>query len=181
MSKYKIFNLTSDGWGYLLQYRDGAIYDGFGNKINLSFGSSGAGGSQGTQGVQGPQGPQGNIGSQGPQGIGTQGVQGPQGPQGNIGSQGPQGSGTQGPQGHIGSQGNQGPQGVQGPQGSAPNYEHRGDSTTFLGYTLVGSAPIGTSESSPVWIIRKILMTGSGGAWTTSTGSWTNRASLIYT
>lgn len=37
MSKYKIFNLTPDGWGFLLQIRDGFIYDGFGNKINLSI------------------------------------------------------------------------------------------------------------------------------------------------
>lgn len=34
MSRYKIYNLSSDGWGYLLQYRDGAIYDGFGSNIN---------------------------------------------------------------------------------------------------------------------------------------------------
>lgn len=38
MSKYKIYNLTPDGWGYLLQYRDGKIYDGYGNLVNLSFG-----------------------------------------------------------------------------------------------------------------------------------------------
>jgi len=178
MSKYKIFNLSSDGWGYLLQYRDGAIYDGFGNKINLSFISGGGNDGKGPQGPQGPQGnigSQGNQGPQGPQGSGVQGPQGNIGSQGNQGPQGPQGSGVQGPQGNTGSQGNQ------GPQGSAPNYEHRGDSTTFLGYTLIGNAPVGTSESSPVWIIRKILMTGSGGSWTTATGSWTNRASLIYT
>jgi hypothetical protein len=58
---YKIYNLSSDGWGYLLQYRDGKIYDGFGKLVNLSFGNSGSG-------SQGPQGPQGHQGIQGPTG-----------------------------------------------------------------------------------------------------------------
>lgn len=175
MSKYKIFNLTSDGWGYLLQYRDGAIYDGFGNKINLSFGSSGAGGSQGNQGVQGPQGPQGNIGSQGPQGIGTQGVQGPQGPQGNIGSQGPQGSGAQGAQGP---QGFQGPQGIgtQGPTG--PNLVRRNDWTGTFSYC--GSAPLGTNESDSAWNITRIDYSTIIPVSTYATGAWTNRYILIY-
>jgi hypothetical protein len=66
-----------------------------------------------------------------------------------------------------------------GSGGSKP-YEHRGDSTTFVGFTLVGNAPLGTLTSEPDWIIRKILMNGSGGTWLTATGVWDNRAALIY-
>jgi hypothetical protein len=37
---YKIYNLTPDGWGYLLQIRHGVVYDGFGNRVNLSLNQS---------------------------------------------------------------------------------------------------------------------------------------------
>jgi len=62
MSKYKIYNLTPDGWGYLLQYRDGKIYDGYGNLVNLSFGvGTGKDGPQVLLGLRGFRGDKGRL------------------------------------------------------------------------------------------------------------------------
>jgi hypothetical protein len=92
------------------------------------------------------------------------------------GPQGPQGA--QGAPGSTGSQGSQGPQGPQGVQGaSAVNYEHRADNQPTFMY--VGSAPLGTAEGSSTWVIRKVTFPVI--TTTNATGSWTNRASLIYT
>jgi hypothetical protein len=47
----------------------------------------------------------------------------------------------------------------------------------------VGRAPVGTSESSSGWVIKRRTFSAAGVLLTTRTasGAWTNRASLTYT
>lgn len=67
--KYRINNLTHDGWGFLLQIRDKGIYDGYGNPVNLNLnGGNVSPGPQGPVGPAGPAGPVGPAGSIGPVG-----------------------------------------------------------------------------------------------------------------
>ena len=47
--------------------------------------------------------------------------------------------------------------------------------TTYIGYALQS-----TPESSTLWIVKKILLTGYVTSITYAMGSWTNRASLTY-
>ncbi len=162
---YKIYNLTHDGWGNILQYRDGRIYDGLGNLINLSFDQTGSG----ATGPTGPQGPAGGGGgATGPQG--PQGFQGANGSNGTQGFQGPTGSGTQGPQGFqgpmgAGTQGFQGPMGAQGPDGNqgATGVDGTGGPQGYQG-------PIGPQGSIGLTVSSfGITLDGQGGV--ISTGS----------
>ena len=87
---------------------------------------------------------------------------------------------TLGSPGATGPIGPQGPTGATGPAGAdALNYERRSSYTYPYHYS--GSAPIGTSESSTSWTIKRINFTTPGSPVTQSaTGAWTNRTSLIY-
>jgi hypothetical protein len=55
------------------------------------------------------------------------------------------------------------------------------DASTATVYT--GRAPVGTSESSSGWVIKRRTFTAAGVLLTTRTasGAWTSRASLTYT
>ena len=115
---------------------------------------------------------------------------GPTGPTGATGSQGTQGiQGIEGPTGPEGPQGIQcatGPTGIQGATGASGIVIRRHSFTNFDGsnsYDYNGYAPVGSSESSNVWTIRRILISpnGSTSVGTTSSVAWTNRASVIYT
>ena len=49
-------------------------------------------------------------------------------------------------------------------------------------YSYMGTAPLGTLTSSPVWVISRITINLDGSTIVqTATGAWTNRYSLIYT
>lgn len=49
-------------------------------------------------------------------------------------------------------------------------------------YSYMGTAPLGTLTSSPVWVISRITINLDGSTLVqTATGAWTNRYSLIYT
>lgn len=49
-------------------------------------------------------------------------------------------------------------------------------------YSYMGTAPLGTLTSSPVWVISRITINTDGSTLVqTATGAWTNRYSLIYT
>lgn len=49
-------------------------------------------------------------------------------------------------------------------------------------YSYMGTAPLGTLTSSPVWVISRITINTDGSTIVqTATGAWTNRYSLIYT
>ena len=49
-------------------------------------------------------------------------------------------------------------------------------------YSYMGTAPLGTLTSSPVWAISRITINANGTTLVqTATGAWTNRYSLIYT
>jgi hypothetical protein len=98
------------------------------------------------------------------------------GPQGAIGSQGP--SGSVGPQGPSGSIGPQGPSGSVGPIRQPSELRHSFQTP----YDYCGTAPDGTLDSSTGWSITRITVAANGSTLVqTGTGSWDNRASLIYT
>jgi hypothetical protein len=60
------------------------------------------------------------------------------------------------------------------------NFERRSDFQTP--YVYCGEAPVGASESTPVWEISRITINIDGTTLTESAvGSWTNRYSLTYT
>ncbi len=119
--------------------------------------------------------------------IGITGATGPEGPIGPQGTQGIQGiEGPTGPEGPQGIQGATGPTGIQGATGASGIVIRRHSFTNFDGsnsYDYNGYAPVGSSESSNVWTIRRILISpnGSTSVGTTSSVAWTNRASVIYT
>ncbi len=76
--------------------------------------------------------------------------------------------------------GPQGPQGSQGPQGiQGLSYERLSDFQ--FPYQYSGNAPLGTSQTSSLWIINRINFSTPGSPITLqATGSWTNRYTLIY-
>ena len=173
------------------------------------IGPQGTQGIQGNQGVDGPQGPQGPTGPEGPQGLtgpagangtnGLDGATGPMGPQGTQGLTGPTGAtgangtngldgatGPMGPQGPQGLQGATGPAGIQGATGASGIVIRRHLFTNFDGsnsYDYNAYAVAGSSESSNVWTIRRILISpnGSTSVGTTSSVAWTDRLTVIYT
>jgi hypothetical protein len=101
--KFPIFNLSSDGFGRLVQYIEGKFYDGFGFEIKLKDDTEST--TTGPKGDTGDQGPKGDTGDQGPKGdTGDQGSIGPTGPQGITGIKGD--TGDQGATGATGPVGN---------------------------------------------------------------------------
>ena len=66
------------------------------------------------------------------------------------------------------------------PVGGTPNPSKRFDIGTSAIY--VGEAPPGTTDSSPVWLIKKIVINPSGAVthalW--ATGAWDNHTALTY-
>lgn len=119
--------------------------------------------------------------------IGITGATGPEGPIGPQGTQGIQGiEGPTGPEGPQGIQGATGPAGIQGATGASGIVIRRHSFTNFDGsnsYDYNGYAPVGSSESSNVWTIRRILISpnGSTSVGTTSSVAWTDRLTVIYT
>jgi hypothetical protein len=86
--------------------------------------------------------------------------------------------GPVGPTGPAGSIGPQGPSGSVGPIRQPSELRHSFQTP----YDYCGTAPDGTLESNTGWSITRITVAANGSTLVqTGTGSWDNRASLIYT
>ena len=60
-------------------------------------------------------------------------------------------------------------------------YTRLNDNDTVNFYDYCGQAPLGTAQSSAVWLIRRIEWATTTPITKSAIGAWTNRASLIYT